>query len=86
MKKIPWLVFLFFALVLYFIFFIRKDIIDYLDQRREAARVAGKAETAQQLSRDLKEKLGQGGDRIEELARTRLGLVKKGEIAYKVFR
>lgn len=86
MKKIPWLVFLFFALVLYFIFFIRKDIIDYLDQRREAARVAGKAETAQQLSRDLKEKLDQGGDRIEELARTRLGLVKKGEIAYKVFR
>lgn len=85
MKKIPWLVLLFFALVLYFIFFIRKDIIDNLGLRREAEQAAGKVDAAQQLSRDLGEKLGQGGDRIEELARTRLGLVKKGEIAYKVF-
>jgi cell division protein FtsB len=85
MKRIPWLVLLFFALVLYFIFFIRKDIIDYLDLRKEEERVSEKMEAAQQLFLKSKGKLNQDNDRVEELARTRLGLIKKGEIAYKVY-
>jgi len=85
-NKLGWAVF--FLLVAYFIFLIRQDIIDYLELKKEketASVTLCKEETA---AVELKDRLGRlkGDDLIEELARTRLGLIKKGETAYKVIR
>ena len=86
MKRLGWL--LFFLLVIYFIFLIRQDIINYLDLKKEIQLVSKKNEQAEKRAADLKERLQllKDDDLIEELARTRLGLVKKGETAYKVVR
>lgn len=77
---------MFFIAVVYFIFLIRQDIIDYLDLKNEKARVGRALEREEKAAVGLKDRLGQlkGDDLIEELARTRLGLIKKGETAYKV--
>ncbi|MFA5112968.1 MAG: septum formation initiator family protein [Candidatus Margulisiibacteriota bacterium] len=84
MKRLGWLLFFFF--LLYFIFLIRQDIIDYLELRAEKGKMtrelsrqsAGLEWRQKRLSRLKADEL------IEELARTRLGLIKKGETAYKV--
>lgn len=77
---------LFILLVIYFIFLIRQDIIDNLELRKEEQRVSKKIGEEEKLSLELKDRLKRlkGEDLIEELARTRLGLIKKGETAYKV--
>lgn len=84
MKRLGWLLFFFF--LLYFIFLIRQDIIDYLELRaerdkmtRELSRQSAGLEWRQKRLSRLK-----ADELIEELARTRLGLIKKGETAYKV--
>jgi len=79
---------LFFIAVVYFIFLIRQDIIDYLDLKQEKERVVQKVEQEEKATLELKDRLGKlkGDDLIEELARTRLGLIKKGETAFKVIR
>jgi len=85
-KRLGWV--LFFLAIIYFIFLIRQDIIDQIDLRREAERAANKVEEAEKrgaMLRDRSHRL-KGDDLIEEIARTRLGLVKKGETAYKVIR
>lgn len=79
---------MFFIAVVYFIFLIRQDIIDYLDLKQEKERVVQKVEQEEKATLELKDRLGKlkGDDLIEELARTRLGLIKKGETAFKVIR
>ncbi|MBI5078690.1 septum formation initiator family protein [Candidatus Saganbacteria bacterium] len=84
MKRLGWT--LYFLLVAYFIFLIRQDIIDNLELRKEKLRVEEKVAAEGKFALDLKGRLNRlkGDDLIEELARTRLGLIKKGETAYKV--
>jgi cell division protein FtsB len=85
-KWFGWLVFIFF--LVYFIFLIRQDIIDYLELRGErdklSRELSRQAEDAKKLERRLM-KLKEA-ELIEEMARTRLGLIKKDETAYKVIR
>ena len=86
MKKLGWI--FFFLLVAYFIFLIRQDIIDYLDLKNENerfSRTLGREEKTLAGLKDRQRRL-KSDDLIEELARTRLGLIKKGETAYKVIR
>lgn len=84
MKKLGLALFILF--IVYFIFLIRQDIMDNLDLKYEMTRLKeviqqGNAKTSE-LKTDL-QKL-ETDDYVEELARARLGLVKKGEVAYKV--
>jgi cell division protein FtsB len=84
MKSAGWLMFI--AAVVYFIFLIRQDIIDNRELKKEIA-LAGRAveeeRTAALRTNDRLARL-KSDDMIEEAARTQLGLVKKGETAYKV--
>ena len=77
---------LFILMTLYFIFTIRQDIIDNLELKREARRLDRSIEQEEKHNAELRAELRKLNDEnyIEELARTRLGLVKKGETAYKV--
>jgi cell division protein FtsB len=77
---------LFILIIIYFIFLIRQDIIDNLDLGRERERVAVELTRQRMQSKKLKERLRALGSNqyIEELARTRLGMIKKGETPYKV--
>ena len=84
MKKIGLI--LFGLIVFYFIFLIRQDIIDNLELKREERLVTQKLEEERRASEEMQARLKKL-DRnryIEELARTRLGMVIKGETAYKV--
>ena len=81
MKKI-----LFILLIIYFIFLIRQDIINFRSLQQEEQLSIKNLKFEQEhkvlLEKRMKD-LGAPGY-VEELARTRLCLVKKGEIAYKV--
>ena len=84
MKRFGWALFI--LLVIYFIFLIRQDIMDYFnlkkDEQRSAKKLVREESNQRVLISDLKEA---NTDRhIEKLARTKLGLIKKGENAYKV--
>lgn len=84
MKRIGWI--LFFAAVVYFIFLIRQDIIDNLELKKEKEETSRGFSQGEKTAVELKDRLGRlkSDDVIEELARTKLGLIKKGETAYKV--
>jgi cell division protein FtsB len=84
MKRLGYI--LFALIIIYFIFLIRQDIIDNLELKREVRQVAGGIKREEQLARELKQRLAdlRTNKYIEKLARIRLGLVKKGETAYKV--
>jgi cell division protein FtsB len=84
MKRFGWL--LFALMVIYFIFLIRQDIIDNLDLQKDRAAVIKSLESEKSLTLGLNDRLSRlkSDDMIEEIARTKLGLVKKGETAYKV--
>ncbi|MGB9612902.1 MAG: FtsB family cell division protein [Candidatus Margulisiibacteriota bacterium] len=84
MKRLGWILFIF--LVVYFIFLIRQDIIDNLDLRKEQERLIKKIEEEKNFAQEMKERIEdlKEGNLVEALARARLGLVKKGETAYKV--
>ena len=75
MKRLGWL--LFFLLVIYFIFLIRQDIINYLDLKKEIQLVSKKNEQAEKRAADLKERLQllKDDDLIEELGATPPGLL-----------
>jgi len=77
---------LFVLMTLYFIFIIRQDIIDNLELKREVRRMDKSITLEEKLNAELRAELKKLKDKgyIEELARTRLGLVRKGETAYKV--
>jgi cell division protein FtsB len=86
MKPAGWLLFI--VMVIYFLFLIRQDIIDNLELKKEIVS-AGKTVAAEKLTVvKTNDRLAhlKSDDMIEELARTKLGLVKKGETAYKVVR
>ncbi len=84
MKRLGWLVFI--LLVVYFIFLIRQDIIDNLDLKGSREKMSKALEAEETSAAVLNKRLARikSDEMIEELARTRLGLVKKGETAYKV--
>ena len=84
MKRLGFL--LFSLIVIYFIFLIRQDIIDNLELKREEQRIRKNLELEEGLSGELENRLKKlkSNNYIEELARTRLGMIKKGETAYKV--
>ena len=86
MKKIGWGAF--FLVVVYFIFVIRQDIIYDLQLRKDLRTASEKMSEEDKTALDLQSRVRRMGDGtlVEELARTRLGLVKKGEISYKVIR
>ncbi|MFH1826572.1 MAG: septum formation initiator family protein [bacterium] len=77
---------LFILIVGYFIFLIRQDIIDNLELRRSADRLGANIVKEEILAEQYKQRLNQLRNKgfIEQLARTKLGLVKQGETAYKV--
>jgi cell division protein FtsB len=84
MKKIGFILFV--LIITYFIFLIHQDIIDNLELKREQERVIESTQQEEKLAGQFKKRLKdlRRKDYIEELARTRLGLIKKGETAYKV--
>ena len=77
---------LFFLLVVYFIFLIRQDIMDNLELKRTRVQLTANIHQEKTLNQGLLQRLKalQSDKYIERLARTRLGLVKRGETAYKV--
>lgn len=84
MKRLGLLLFV--LIILYFIFLIRQDIIDHLELKREKQRVTKNLQAEERLAKELRIRLKElkSNNYIEKLARTRLGLIKKGETAYKV--
>ncbi|MFH1386846.1 MAG: septum formation initiator family protein [bacterium] len=82
-KKIGWG--LFFVLVIYFIFLIRQDIIGQQGLRKDKAEAVRVLVIAEEKAREMNDRLARikSNDLIEEIARTRLGMIKKGETAYK---
>lgn len=84
MRSAGWLLFI--ALVVYFLFLIRQDIIDNLELKKEivdAGKTVDLEKAAVLRTNDRLARL-KTDDMMEELARTKLGLIKKGETAYKV--
>ena len=77
---------LFALIIIYFIFLIRQDIIDNLELKREEQRVIKKLEQENRISKELQGRLKklQRNNYLEELARTKLGMIIKGETACKV--
>ena len=86
MKHLGWLLFV--VMVVYFIFLIRQDIIDNLELKKEIAGTGRTVEAEKSAALKTNQRLAElkSDDMIEELARTRLGLIKKGETAYKVIK
>ncbi|MFH1541608.1 MAG: septum formation initiator family protein [bacterium] len=84
MKRLGFILFI--LLILYFIFLIRQDIIDNVELSRDVRRLSQGIAVEKERTGELQNKLADLGkqDYIERLARTRLGLVKEGETAYKV--
>ncbi|OGC30721.1 hypothetical protein A2311_04485 [candidate division WOR-1 bacterium RIFOXYB2_FULL_48_7] len=84
MKRLALLVFV--GFLLYFLFSIRQVIIDQQLLLREEKETKQKLSSQQVYLAALKMRISgiKNEDRIEELARTRLGLIKKGEVAFKV--
>lgn len=84
MKRLGFILFI--LVVLYFIFLIRQDIINNVELKRDAARLTASNISEQKLTEEMQQKLKalRTNSYIEQLARTRLGLIKKGETAYKV--
>ena len=73
-------------MVIYFIFMIRQDIISNLELKKEAERATAGVVREEQQIKEYQDRLKgmQRSEYVELLARGRLGLVKKGETAYKV--
>jgi cell division protein FtsB len=84
MKRFGYL--LFFLLVVYFIFLIRQDIMDNLELKRTRVQLSASIRQERSLHQRLTRRLQalRSDEYLERLARTRLGLVKRGETAYKV--
>ncbi len=80
MRKIGYILFI--LIVIYFIFLIRQDIMDLRELRSEQVRLKKNIVKEKLLTEQLKARLKLGN--LEEFARTRLGMVKKGETAYKI--
>jgi cell division protein FtsB len=83
-KRLGWI--LFGLMIIYFIFLIRQDIINNLELKKEAERAAAGIQREEKQIKEYQSRLKgmQRADYVELLARGRLGLIKKGETAYKV--
>jgi len=77
---------LFILIIVYFIFLIRQDIIGNLELKKELKTAVKNLKYEDDLGNRLQHKLKllESKKYIEELARTRLGMIKIGETAYKV--
>ncbi len=84
MRSAGWLLFI--VMVLYFLFLIRQDIIDNQELKKEIGGAVKVVESEKKAVLGTNDRLARlkTDDMMEELARTRLGLIKKGETAYKV--
>ncbi len=84
MRSAGWLLFI--VMVVYFLFLIRQDIIDNLELKKEIVTAGRLVETDKNAVLAANDRLAhlKTDDMMEELARTKLGLIKKGETAYKV--
>jgi len=84
MKKIQIIIFI--LGTAYFIFLIRQDIISMFELKKEEQSARKKMEFEEKRFVYLKDRLNRlkTDELIEEIARTRLGMIKKGETAYKV--
>jgi len=87
MKINVWTLLLIF-IVLYFIFQIRQDVLRYNGLVSEDQKVAKNLKEIKSNNLDLEKKIIALSldNAIESLARERLNLIKKGEVAYKVCR
>jgi cell division protein FtsB len=84
MNRAGWMIF--FLVIVYFIFLIRQDIINNRGLKEEESRLVTnlrKEELQQKLLVNRLQAL-KNNSCLEELARTKLGFIKKGETAYKV--
>lgn len=74
------------SLAFYFIFLIRQDIINHSSLGWESEELRRSIVRAENLEKGLRARLQarEDDERVEELARTRLGLIRPGETAYKV--
>ncbi|MBI5400070.1 septum formation initiator family protein [Candidatus Saganbacteria bacterium] len=86
MKRFGWAVFIFFFL--YFIFLIRQDIINNIELKHEKQAASRNLNQEEKLAGGLQTRLKDlnGENYVEQLARTRLGMIKKGETAYKIIK
>jgi len=77
---------LFALAVIYFIFLIRSDYLGFLNLQREKSNLILALNRESEVLESTKKELAQleGGELTEELARTKLGLVRKSEKAYKI--
>lgn len=84
MKRLGTILFAF--IIIYFIFLIRQDIINNLELKRAEKQTQINIEQEDKLALQLQERSKdlKNNNYIEEVARTRLGLIKEGETAYKV--
>lgn len=84
MKKIGFILFI--LIIIYFIFLIRQDIIGNLDLKQQARSITVELKREKIRAKNLQDKLKalSRNGYIESLARTRLGMIKKGETPYKV--
>lgn len=84
MKKIGFILFI--LIIIYFIFLIRQDIIGNLDLKQQARSITVELKREKIRAKNLQDKLKalNRNSYIESLARTRLGMIKKGETPYKV--
>jgi len=84
MKKLGLILFI--LLIVYFIFLIRQDIMDNLDLKKETRQASVSLVREEKLTQELQHRLKLLDKRsyIEGLARTKLGMIKSGETAYKV--
>ena len=71
----------------YLIFLIRGDLVKYFELKAERAFLKESILRVQQQKQDYLNELARLDDLayIEKLARTRLGLIKKGEVGYKTY-
>ena len=73
-------------LIIYFIFQIREDVLRFNELANDSVKFSQKLSEIKATNLDLIQRLAKLKQAyfIEELARERLNLVKKGETAYKV--
>lgn len=75
-----------FLILAYFLYLIREDIIQYKNLEAEKDRLNSEIVLLEKENRDLELLISKANSNwvIEKMARERLNLVKKGEIAYKI--
>ncbi len=78
--------FIFFIILFYLIFLIRNDLLRYQSLKNEHSELKGSLTREEALKKELEKEFSslKQNSYIEELAREKLGLIKKGEVLYKI--